>query len=186
MAAERGRITPLAIATIFVVVLGSMQLGLAYSRGEVLQPEPLTDVESRLHADVWAAVNADRAERGLDPAQRGSSPRQAAQATARALVTMDYFEASTAVGVRTAGPPLPNRMALCEQVPAKLTVSHAGWNDGEDVSTEASRAVAAAVTRLLADEGGVLGRPNDHRHGLGVAVDGDVVYVVYRTCNLGY
>lgn len=185
MAAERGRISLLAIVTIFVVVLASMQLGLAYSRGEVLQPDPRTDVEAQLHADVWEAVNAERTDRGLDAAQRGSSPRRAAQSTARALVTMDYFRAPTAVGVRTTGPPLPNRMALCEQVPAKHTVAHPGWNGGEGVSPEASRAVAATVTRLLAEEG-ALGRPNDHRHGLGVAVDGDVVYVVYRTCNLGY
>lgn len=187
MVAERGRISPLTIVTIFLVVLGSMHLGLAYSRGEVLQYEPPAGVEAQLHAGVWAAVNAERAERGLGPALRGSDPQRAAQDTARALVTTDYFGAPTAVGVRTPGPPLPNRKGLCYQVPAKLTVTHSGWNGGEEISPEASRAVAADVTRLLAsDEVNVLDRPNDHRHGLGVAVDGDVVYAVYRTCNLGY
>lgn len=187
MAAERGQISPLAIVTIFVVVLGSMHLGLAYSRGEVLQYEPPTGGEAQLQAAVWDAVNAERAERGLGPALRGSDPQRAAQDTARALVTMDYFEESTAVGVRTPGPPLPNRKGLCYQVPVKLTVTRPEWNGGEDVSTEVRRSVAEDVIRLLAsDEVDVLTRPNDHRHGLGVAVDGDVVYAVYRTCNLGY
>ena len=44
------------------------------------------------------------------------------------------------------------------------------------------------MTRILAREGrtGDIYRANGYAHGVGVAVDGDAVYVVYRTCNLGY
>jgi len=188
MTARRGRLSPLAVAAIFVVVLGSMQFGLAYSRGEILRQEPLTDAEERLRAELRAAADAERAAAGLEPARRGESPRQAAQETARALVGMDYFGAPTGVGVRPdADPPLPNRKGLCYRVPAKLTVDHPGWDGGEDPSSAASRAVAERLVGLLGTANvGVLTRPNDHRHGLGVAIDGDVVYAVYRTCNLGY
>ena len=188
MNADSGRTSLLAVATILVIVVGGMDLGLAYSRGELLQSESLTSTEEGLRADVWAAVNERRAGRGLGPAIRGSSPQRDAQDTARELTAMDYFEKPTAVGLRPgAGTQLPNRKGLCYQVPLKLTVTDSGWDGGESVSPAVSRAVAGDVVRLLGShEIDVLDRPNDHRHGLGVAVDGDVVYAVYRTCNLGY
>jgi hypothetical protein len=187
MAARQGRLSLLAVVAVFAVVLGSMQFGLAYSRGEILRQDPLTGAEEQLRADLRERVDAERAAAGLEPARRGEGPRGAAQETARALVGTDYFDAPTAAGLRPDGTALPNRKGLCYRVPAKLTVTHPGWNGGESPSRASSRAVATRLTGLLASaEVGVLHRPNDHRHGVGVAVDGDVVYAVYRACNLGY
>lgn len=189
MASTRGRLSLLTIGTIFLVVLGTMQIGLQYSRGD-LDREPLTDLERGLRADLWAAVDAERAERGLEPANRETSAQATAQDTARQLATTDYFEAPTAAGRRpTANQSLPNDVGLCQQRPVKLTVTHAGWttSGGGTVSPAVRRDVAAQLFELLdAGEVDLFDRPSDHQHGLGVVVDGDVVYAVYRTCNLGY
>lgn len=179
MAAHRGGLGRLAIVAVFAVVLGTMQFGLAYSRGEILSQDPLTGAEERLHADLWGAVPNGRT--------RGSNPRGEGRARAGPHRTRPGRWSGGTTSDRRRPPPLPNRKGLCYRVPARLTVTHPGWDGGEDPSRAASRAVAARLTELLAGaEVGVLTRPNDHRHGIGVAVDGDVVYAVYRACNLGY
>jgi hypothetical protein len=104
---------------------------------------------------------------------------------------MQYFAEPTAAGLRTdANRTLPNRMGFCYQTPVKLTVTEPGWTPdaGRALSDEVTQAVAERVTDLLASVDGpdVISQSNEQKHGLGVAVDGDVVYVVYRTCNLGY
>jgi hypothetical protein len=192
MTAVRGQISLLAIGAIFVVVFGGMYLGVQYAEGDLLHREPTGQLEEQLRDDLRATVDAERAARGLDPAQRDTSTRVAAQDTARWLATVDYFAEPTAVGPRSAANhTLPNGMGFCHQLPARLTVAEAGWPADADahstVPAPVTRAVAERATALLASaEVDAIGRTNSHKHGIGVAVDGDVVYVVYRTCNLGY
>ncbi|MFB6192285.1 MAG: hypothetical protein ABEI11_03070 [Haloarculaceae archaeon] len=191
MTDPRGRLSYLAIGTIFLVVLGSMHLGVQYSRGELLEREPPSDLELDLRDAVRAAADAERADRGLAPARRETSTTVGAQAAATALAGMDYFAAPTAAGVRpAAGEPLPNGKGFCHQLPAKLTVSRPGWpaDGGEPVADATIRAVTGRLVELFDRADGVdaLGRPNTYTHGIGIAVRGDVVYAVYRTCNLGY
>ena len=136
-------------------------------------------------------LDAARAERGLDPAQRGVSARVIARSTASELAGMDYYRAPTAVGLRPeTNPPLPNRKGFCYQLPAKLTVDRPGWPASGEASVppRTLRAVARDVVELFERHDGVdvLRRTNSHKHGIGVAIRGDVVYVVYRTCDLGY
>lgn len=191
MAARGAGLSYLAIGTILLVVVGSMHLGIQFSRGELLDREPPTALETELRDALRSAVDAARAERGLDPAQRGVSARVTAQATASELAGMDYYREPTAVGLRPeTNPPLPNQKGFCYQLPAKLTVDRPGWSDGGEASVppQTLRAVARDVVGLFARNDGVdvLRRTNSHKHGLGVAVRDGVVYVVYRTCDLGY
>jgi hypothetical protein len=191
MASPHGRLSLLAIATIFLVVFGGMYAGVEYARGDLVDHETPTAAETQLRADVWDAVNERRADRGLDPAQRDASVRTEAQDTATYLTTADYFAGPTAVGVRTEGNrTLPNVKGFCYRTPAKLTVADPRWNDdgsGRGLPAAVSREVAdRAVDLLASDPSDVLSRSNDRKHGIGVAIDGDVVYVVYRTCSLGY
>jgi hypothetical protein len=195
MASSRGRISLLAIGTIFLVVFGAMHLGVQYASGELETYEEPTALETALRAAVWDAVNERRAARGLDPAQRDAATRAGAQEAARQLVTTEYFAEPTAVGIRSgANQSLPT-MGFCYLTPAKLTteaplVTGATASGGSEPGADgaATGAVAERVVALLAsDDGGdVFSRSNEHKHGIGVAVDGRVVYVVYRTCNLGY
>jgi hypothetical protein len=189
MAPAGGRLSLLAIGTIFLVVFGAMHAGVQYSRGELLERDPADPLEEQLRAELWVAVNAERADRGLDPAQRDASVRVTAQSTAGQLAAVNYYEEPTAAGIRAGTDGLPNRVGLCDQLPAKLTVDHPGWTtDEEDVPAAVTRDVARRMTELLATgaEVDLVGRTNTYKHGIGVAVDGDAVYVVYRTCNLGY
>ncbi|WP_318570826.1 hypothetical protein [Salinigranum marinum] len=191
MASARGQLSLLAIVTIFLVVFGTMYAGVQYARGDLIDHEEPTAAEAQLRADVWTAVNAERADRGLDPAQRDTNTRIEAQSMARRLATIDYFTEPTAVGVRPgANESLPNRKGLCQRVPVKLTVDQPDGvpEAGRPLPDEVSRQIADRVVGLLASDprSDVLSRANDQKHGIGVAVDGDVVYVVYRTCNLGY
>jgi hypothetical protein len=191
MATHRGGLSGLAIGAIFVVVFATMWGGVQYARGDLLDHEPPTELETQLRADVWDAVNEQRAARGLDPAQRDTATRQGAQETAVRLVTMEYFAEPTAAGIRAdANRTLPNRMGFCYQTPVKLAVTEPGWSpDAEQPPSDGvTRTVAGRVTDLLmsVDEPTVVTQSNEQKHGLGVAVDGDVVYAVYRTCNLGY
>lgn len=195
MASSRGRISLLAIGTIFLVVFGTMHLGVQYASGELETYEEPTAEETALRAAVWGAVNERRAARGLDPAQRDAATRAGAQEAARQLATTGYFAEPTAVGIRPgANQSLPT-MGFCHLTPAKLTtdpadVPDATASDGSEPTADgvATSAVAERVVALLAsDDGGdVFSRSNEHKHGIGVAVDGTIVYVVYRTCNLGY
>lgn len=184
-------ISLLAITTIFVVVLGTMHVGVQYSRGEIERYEGPNAVESQVRSDVWTSVNAVRADRGLDPAQRDASTRTQARDTARWLANTSYFEEPTAAGVKPGTErSLPNRMALCRQFPLKVTVGDVDSRVGENATfpSSVSRSIASRVTDLLATafDVDVLGRTNEHKHGVGVVVRGDAVFVVYRTCNLGY
>jgi hypothetical protein len=194
MASSRGRISLLAIGTIFLVVFGAMHLGVQYASGELETYEEPTALETALRAAVWDAVNERRAARGLDPAQRDAATRAGAQEAARQLVTTEYFAEPTAVGIRSgANQSLPT-MGFCYLTPAKLTtgaplVTGEAASDGSEPADGAAPSVVAerAVALLASDGGGdVFSRSNEHKHGIGVAVDGRVVYVVYRTCNLGY
>lgn len=191
MATHRGGLSGLAIGAIFLVVFTAMWGGVQYARGDLIDHEPPTELETQLRADVWDAVNEQRAARGLDPAQRDTATRQGAQETAVQLVATGYFAEPTAAGLRAdANRTLPNRMGFCYQTPVKLTVTEPGWSPDADrpPSEEVTRAVAGRVADLLASTDGpnVITQSNEQKHGLGVAVDGGVVYVVYRTCNLGY
>jgi hypothetical protein len=191
MASQRGGLSGLAIGAIFVVVFTAMWGGVQYARGDLFDHEPPTDLETQLRTAVWDAINERRAAHGLDPAQRDTATRQGARETAVQLVTIQYFAEPTAAGLRPdANRTLPNRMGFCYQTPAKLTVTEPGWPPDVDRprSDEVTRAVADRVADLLTSIDGpdVVTQSNEQKHGLGVAVDGDVVYVVYRTCNLGY
>ncbi|PSP83242.1 hypothetical protein BRC83_07690 [Halobacteriales archaeon QS_1_68_17] len=110
-----------------------------------------------------------------------------ARNTSRRLARMDYFEVPMAVGVRP-DRRLPNRKGFCDQIPAKLTVTDPDWRADGPVPESVTREVAARATALLgsADEYDVFARSNAFSHGLGVTVDGEEVYVVYRSCQLGY
>lgn len=195
MASSRGRISLLAIGTIFLVVFGTMHLGVQYASGELETYEEPTAEETALRAVVWDAVNERRAARGLDPAQRDAATRAGAQEAARQLAATEYFTEPTAVGIRSgANQSLPT-MGFCYLTPAKLTTNATDVTgvtvSGGSASTAdgvATGAVAERVVSLLAsdDGGSAFGRSNEHKHGIGVVVDGNVVYVVYRTCNLGY
>jgi hypothetical protein len=195
MASSRGGLSLLAIGTIFVVVFAAMYGGVQYARGELIDHEPASALETELRDDLWDVINDERATRGLDPAQRDSATRAGAQETAGRLTTMAYFGEPTAAGIRPeADEPLPNRMGFCYQTPVKLTVEPtAGGENGADadrhgVAGVPTRIVAEQVVELLASDAStdVFSRSNDQKHGLGVVVSGDVVYVVYRTCALGY
>jgi hypothetical protein len=185
MASPGGRLSLLAVVTIFVVVVGSMHLGLQYSRGNLWEREAPSQLEADLRVAIQERVDAARAERGLDFAQHDAGVRVQAQQTAEQLRETGYFGAATAVGAANGS--VPNGKPLCRQVPAKYTVTHPDWNASGGVSEGAVRAVADGTVDLFGREDtDVLGVPNDHQHGLGVAVEGNVVYVVYRYCNLGY
>jgi hypothetical protein len=189
MGADRGQLSRLAIAAIFIVVIGTMHVAVQYSRGEILHRESPTDLETDLRAAIWNRLDAERVERGFEPAARETTVRVPATETARTLLERDYYGTRSAVGVRETEEPLPNRQPLCSQVPVKYTVSRPGWNATGD------RGVPDAVVADVADElvrqfgraaVDVTAIRNDHRHGIGIAVDGNVVYAVYRYCNLGY
>jgi hypothetical protein len=191
MASARGRLSLLAIVTIFLVVFGTMYAGVEYARGDLIDREEPSELERQLGDHVREAVDEARADRGLEPAQSDTSTRVEARATAVRLTTMDYFVEPTAVGVRPdADGSLPNTKGLCRRVPLKLTVTHPAWNasEGATVPDAVTRHVADRVVDLYANDAGtdVLGRSNAQQHGIGVAVEGNVVYVVYRLCNLGY
>lgn len=184
--ARGDRLSLLAIVTIFLVVIGTMHVGIQYSRGELFDHELASDLESDLRTAMWTRIDSERAELGRDPAQREANIRLEAQNTARQLQRMDYFGTDTAVGVPD-GRSLPNEQPLCQQIPAKYTVTAEEWMPSGNVSEKTVQDVANRTAALFAREGlDVYRVPNDHRHGLGVAVDGNVVYVVYRYCNLGY
>jgi hypothetical protein len=61
MAARAGGLSYLATGTILLVVVGSMHLGIQYSRGELLDREPATALETELRDALRSAVDAARA-----------------------------------------------------------------------------------------------------------------------------
>lgn len=191
MASARGRLSLLAIVAVFLVVFGTMYAGVEYARGDLIDREEPSDLEQQLGDGVRQAVDEARTDRGLDPVQPDTSTRVEARATAVRLTAMDYFAGPTAVGLRPdADGSLPNTKGLCGRIPLKLTVVHPAWNasDGGAVPEAVTRHVAGRVVDLYASdaETDVLGRSNAQQHGIGVAVEGSVVYVVYRLCSLGY
>jgi len=186
MGRARDGLTPLAVVAVFVVVLGTMWAGLAYSRGDLANTEPTSELESALHEGVWTHVDAARVDAGRDPARREAAIKGQATETARQLAETDFFAADVATETNES---LPNQQPLCGQAAVKYTVTDPRWNaTGETaVPEDLIDAVAATTADLLvenADE--VVSVPNDHTHGLGVLVAGETVYAVYRYCNLGY
>lgn len=184
---DQGQLSPLAIGVVFAVVIAMMNLGVQGWEQDTLEYEPPTDLEQRLRDAIWEEVDDERAERNRTAAIRGSSPRGTAQTTARELTTRAYFDAPTAIGLQSGEAALPNAKGFCDRVPAKLTVNASGWGD-RSVSNETIHAVGDRVVDLFGThtEQPIILRSNEFSHGMGVAVDGEQIYVVYRTCNLGY
>ena len=73
MTRAAGGLSYLAIGAIFVVVLGTMYAGVQFSEGELLDREPASQTETELRAALWESIDAEHAERGLDPAARETS-----------------------------------------------------------------------------------------------------------------
>ena len=180
-----GGLTPLAVAAVFVVVIGTMWAGLAYSRGDLADTEPSTEPERDIRAGVWTHVDAARVEQGRDPARREAAVRVGATETARQLSETAFFGSERAAAANES---LPNGRPLCGQAAAKYTVTDPRWNvsGGEPAPDDVVDAVAEATADLLVGGSEVAAVPNDHIHGLGVVVAGEKVYAVYRYCNLGY
>lgn len=176
MAPQRGQLSPLTIAAIFVVVFAVMYSGVQFSKGELL-PDVSSDAdEEELRAAVWAELNERRADRGVGPVSGNRFERGIAQDTAKELAAMSYFNASTAAGVVDGnGGQLPNSRLFCTQIPVKLTLSGA----------DSTNATATAVVDLLASTNGseaLFRGAGQYRSALGVSIDDGVVYVAYRSC----
>lgn len=188
MARRPGGLGLLTISAIFVVVLGTMQLGVLYTEGKFPPRDPPSETEQQLRAAVWERVDAVRAERGQSPVDPDTGVQTTARATAVSLTERTYFDpdAPTAVGLQP-DQALPESKGLCRRLPAKLTVDDPDWGP-DGVPPAVRTAVATRVVALLAENGppDLLDPADGEQVGLGVAVDGDTVYVVYRACSLGY
>lgn len=185
MSPARGGLSYLAIATIFLAVLGTMWAGSQYADGELLDREPPTELESQFRVAIWEAVTGDS-----DAGGRDTTVRVAAQDTAAELATGDYFANATAVGL-DGDPPdsIAKTKGLCARTPVRLAVRDPRVTaSGAAVPEPVARDVAERVARLLAEHGErtAFNRAGDYQQGVGVAVRDDAVYVVFRTCNLGY
>jgi len=185
MPPARGGLSYLAIGTIFVVVLGGMWAGIQYSEGELLDREQPTDLEQQFRAAMWDLTTDDGGGGGQDV-----SVRVTAQETATELAAGEYFASETAVGLPGDTPdPLTKTKGLCSRTLVKLTVSDPIWNgSGAAVPEPVARNVTGQVVRLLDEHGARadFSRAVEDQRGIGVAVRGNTVFTVFRTCNLGY
>lgn len=189
MGTRRGGLDKLTIGAIFVVVFAGLYGGALLWEGELLPPDTTTEAEDDLRDAVWAELNDRRAARGEEPMPQDRGARSIAQDTVDTLLAErtttdrngsresaedDEFGATPGSDGR-----LPNTRPYCAQVPARTEVTNLS-SKPRNVTAEA---VADALER--ADDTGILSRPpSNFRNGLGIAVRGDTVYVVYRSCEL--
>lgn len=166
MGGSRAQLSPLTIATIFVVVFAFIYGGVQLSNGELLPDDTTTDAEDRLRDAVWEELNERRAARGLAPMPNDRFVRGTAQDTT------DTLAAEWGPGEE---PTLTNHRLFCTQVPARVDTASSAPTD------EAAVAVADAL--VAADRTETLSRPpGQFRAGMGIARQNGTVYVVYRSC----
>lgn len=162
---------PVAVGVIFFLVFAIMYNGVPLSLAEFAPRDTTTDEEDRLADAVWADLNEHRTAGGADPMPADRFTAAVAQDTTDDLAT-SVGGGAPATAVRNAT--LANRRLECTQVAVGVTL------DGASTAEAASHlADAFAAT----DRGPVFDRPTTRfRAGLGVAVEGDRAFAVYRSC----
>lgn len=169
MGTSSGRLDPLTIGAIFVVVLGSMYAAVLFSEGELFPPDTTDGAEDALRDATWAELNDRRAAEGLDRLPQDRYERGLAQDTVETLVAEHGANATN----RPPDERLPNAQIVCTQLPASAPVS------GADRNVTA----AALADELMAAGDSVLLRPSARfSAALGIVIDDDTAYVVYRSC----
>jgi len=195
MARRSGALDPLDIAAVFVVVFALMYGGVQFTRGELL-PEDRNDArETQLRYAVWDALNDNRTEQGyavLDPNDTDTDKAHGVQDVAERLAADGYF-GNVSEGHPTDEPAAQSAVTtgtvLCEQAPAMTTVTDPAWNDtasDERVDGDLADSVGARLATLLLKGYGpdVAYRGPSFSNRIGLEVDGQQVYVVYRSCTV--
>lgn len=173
MADPRGRLDPLTIGAIFVVVLTLMYGGIQFSEGELLPPDTTNATEDRLRGAIWTELNERRSAAGVDSLPHNRFARGIAQDTADTLVQQGGLNA-------TDDTRLPNHRPFCTQIPARVEVSAL---PGDDLTTDVNGSASIVADALVAEQRAPLFRPRGRfRAGLGIAVHDGAVTVVYRSC----
>jgi len=174
MASQRGGLSPLTIGAIFLVVFALLQGGVQFSNGELLPADTTSDREDSLRDVTWNELNEKRAARDLAPMHRDRFVRGIAQDTTDTI-------ADRASAERPAEDPIgddrsiPNHRLVCTQVPAAVHVEN-GTATGDTAA-----AIADAIE--TADETNALFRSRSQfRTGIGIAIESDTVYAVFRSC----
>lgn len=172
--ATGGRLDALTIAAVFVVVFAGMYAGVELREGELLPPDTTTAEEDRLRTAVWGELDERRAARGLAPMPRDRFVRGVAQDTVEAVVARDPGGTGTpGATVDVAG--LPNGRLFCSRTVVAVPAANGTATPGT---------AAAVADALAAAEGSeaIYRSPARFRAGMGIAVHGETVYAVYRSC----
>ena len=186
MRRTHGRLPLSTIGVIFVVVFAGMYGGLQYMRGDLV-PESPDDLQEQ---DIENAIWSEMAERWDGPDQidtnRAEGVRIEAEKTAERLASP-----GSPVGPSAYAPTpnttaqLPDDHGTCEQSVVAVTVP-SGYDEttSKPISMQVAGVVAQrAVEKLRGTDGTDVLRSTDQRnHGIGVAIAGDLAYVVHRSC----
>lgn len=163
---------PLAVGVIFFLVFALMYNGLPLSLAEFAPRDTTTDAEDRLADAVWAELNDRRTASGLSTMPSDRFAGGVAQDTTDALAAA-AGPGDPGAAVRNVS--LTNHRLECTQIPVGVT------RDPEASTAETAARIADAFAAT--DRQPVFDRPKTRfRAGLGVAVEGDRAFAVYRSC----
>ena len=187
MARVGGQIPLSSIGVIFVLVFAGMYGAVQFAEGDLLSENPADIREREVANALWTIVSSWRADRNLQSATRVERVRIEAQETAELLESEGRSIDAVAAGPASKdSTSLPNGHAECDQLATSVAVPPPGYDDvaTKTVSMQVSEDVAAKAFAKLrtVDSAGVLDRSSRSMNGVGVAIDGDRAYVVYRSC----
>lgn len=177
MPTSDGRLDPLTIGAIFVVVFGLLYGGIQFTDGELLPADTTNETEDELRTAVWNELNDRREARGIDRMPRNDYQRGIAQDTADTLARQWTPGEATGVDLGAADGRLPNERPFCTQLAVRVPPANVTVTPVEE------GAVTVADTLQTVDEYGVLRRSTSNfRTGMAVTVNDGAVFAVYRSC----
>jgi len=172
-----GRLDPLTIGAIFVVVFGLLYGGVQFSEGELLPADTTNETEEALRNAVWNELNDRREAQSIDRMPRNKYQRGIAQDTADTLARQWTSGEGDGVDLGEADGRLPNQRPFCTQVAVRVPPDNVTVRPVDDA------AVTVADTLQTADEHGVLRRSSSNfRTAMGLTVHDGAVFAVYRSC----
>lgn len=184
MSRAQGQFTLFTIVVIFLMVFVGMFEAYEYAQDPDLPTDTADEQERAARAAIWASVNEWRSANGRYQAPRTDEVEIAAQTTAELLAENASIMGPVASGTGIqAGFVLPNAGARCTQYATVVPLSDLGASGDDLTAAHRDRLGDRALEDFRSvDEISVLTRPTWANNGVGVAIQDDNVYVVYRSC----